>query len=228
MNRLSDRLQLIADLVKAGESVADIGTDHGYLPLYLYEKGISPHVVLGDVSRESLNKAIENGKNYNPRPKEEDFRWGDGLKILKLGEVDVIVLAGMGGELMCKILEDSIELAKQVRLILQPRNHPELLRRFLRENGFTISHEYLTRENRFIWEIIVAEAGASEKCSDLDYLYPPELLTWREELLPEYLQWKLSKEKLLLSRLHKGKDVAEEIHKHEMIINRLEEMINEI
>ena len=97
--KLSDRLQAMAEEVSFGETLADIGTDHGYLPIYLKQIGKCPHVILSDISRGSLEKALKDCNLYRPGEK-FDIREGDGLKVLKSGEVDVISIAGMGGILI--------------------------------------------------------------------------------------------------------------------------------
>ena len=97
---LTERLAAIADEIEKGESVADIGTDHGYLPMYLTKEEISPKVIMADISKGSLNKARRNCRELMPEVK-FDFRNGNGLRVIKKGEVDVIVIAGMGGNLIC-------------------------------------------------------------------------------------------------------------------------------
>ena len=105
MNKLTDRLQMLADEVQKGETMADIGTDHGFLPLYLWENGISPHVIMCDISEPSLAKAKAAAGAYQ-FGQELDFRAGDGLAVLAPGEIDAVVIAGMGGLLIRDILAD--------------------------------------------------------------------------------------------------------------------------
>lgn len=101
--KLSDRLQLIADEINIGETMADIGTDHGFLPLYLLDSGKCPHVIMADISPGSLKKAEENCQLYD-KTREYDLRLGNGIDVLADGEVDVVAIAGMGGLLICDIL----------------------------------------------------------------------------------------------------------------------------
>ncbi|MGN0702261.1 MAG: tRNA (adenine(22)-N(1))-methyltransferase [Lentihominibacter sp.] len=160
MNRLTDRLQLMADQIKQGETMADIGTDHGFLPLYLWQQGISPAVIMCDISEPSLAKAKAAAADFQ-FGSELDFRTGDGLKVLDFGEVDAIVIAGMGGLLIRDILSDNPEKTRSFsRFILQPRNNSGQLRYWLEDNGFEITSNHLVREGKFICEVIVA---ASEK-----------------------------------------------------------------
>ena len=157
---MSDRLQVIADRIEAGETMADIGTDHGFLPIYLIESGISPRVILTDVSGASLNKGEI---NFRTRLAEEDgrvdFREGNGLSVLAPGEVDVIVIAGMGGKLIRDILRDDIELTRSFgKFILQPRIRQGELRSWLLDNDFAIIREDVVREGRHISQVITAAA----------------------------------------------------------------------
>ena len=94
--KLTPRLQTIADEINPGETMADIGTDHGFLPVYLWENKISPNVIMADISAGSLAKAEENCRAFFP-DREFDLRLGNGLEILQPGEVDAVVMAGMGG-----------------------------------------------------------------------------------------------------------------------------------
>ena len=103
MIKLSDRLKSIADEIKKGETVADIGTDHGFLPVYLWENHISPHVIMTDISPASLKKAEDNCQTEYPGIK-FDLRTGDGLEPVRPAETDAVVMAGMGGLLMSEIL----------------------------------------------------------------------------------------------------------------------------
>lgn len=144
--------------------MADIGTDHGFLPVYLSENGISPHVVLADASSGSLDKARENCRKEAPDAA-FDFRLGNGLEVLSSGEVDVVVIAGMGGILIAEILAADPKKTRSFgRFILQPRNNIGRLRAYLLSHGFVIVKEQLVRERKFICEILTAEpVVASER-----------------------------------------------------------------
>lgn len=137
--------------------MADIGTDHGFLPIYLIENDISPSVIMTDVSRPSLMKGSDNLDMLGADRKRADFRVGDGISVLDSGETDVVVIAGMGGMLIRDIMSVDMEHTCSFRkYILQPRTRQGHLRKWLLENGFTIIHEDLVEEGRFIPEIITA------------------------------------------------------------------------
>ena len=123
MIKLSERLECIANRIDKGETVADIGTDHGYLPIYLWENKISPKVIMADISKGSLQKAKDNCKLSQP-DFDFDCRLGDGLEVLKPHEVDTVVMAGMGALLIIEMLEwDIIKTRTYKKFILQPRNN---------------------------------------------------------------------------------------------------------
>lgn len=205
--KLTDRLQMIADGIRAGETMADIGTDHGFLPIYLAESGICPHVIMTDISDGSLTKAEQDLRSAKTVSSSEldgrtELRLGDGLSVLKPGEVDAVVIAGMGGILMTEILGADPEKARSFgRFILQPRNNPGRLRAFLLDRGFRITREQIVRERRFLCEIITAvptekntEPGTRGKTyglnpeltAELDY--PDALLSVGEPVRTEYLR----------------------------------------
>ena len=117
MIKLTSRLKTIADEIEKGETMADIGTDHGFLPVFLWEKGICPKVVMTDVSSGSLAKARLNCQTLHPEA-DFDLRLGSGLEVLEPGEVDAVVIAGMGGILMTEILGADIEKAWSFKKII--------------------------------------------------------------------------------------------------------------
>ena len=157
--KLTARLQKIADQVTIGYRVADIGTDHGYIPIYLLKNKISPFVIAGDINKKPLKRAEDNIKNHNLSCSIE-VRLGSGLSILKLNEVDTAIIAGMGGLLISELLENSKEIAQNLKaLILQPMQAQPELRKYLANNGFIIEKDILVKEDRHIYEIIVAKSG---------------------------------------------------------------------
>ncbi|MDY3240551.1 MAG: class I SAM-dependent methyltransferase [Anaerovoracaceae bacterium] len=209
MIQLTPRLAAIANEVVPGETVADIGTDHGFLPAALWEQGISPHVILADVNEGPLNKAKENcASRYPEEP--FDFRLGDGLQVLKPGEVDVITIAGMGGILMTEILENDLEKSWSFhRLILQPRNNIGKLRHWLYDHCFSITNEQLVREGRFICEILtvvpVEKASLLSLDADsIEYQYPRRLLEFIGPLTEEYLETRLKTEEMIFESMEAG------------------------
>lgn len=135
---LSKRLKSIVDLIESNDVVADIGTDHGYIPIYLIKNNISSFVIASDINKGPINTSLKNLKEHGVENKVET-RLGPGLETISKGEVDVAVIAGMGGNLIADIIKDSYETAKDLKyLILQPAQNQEVLRKYLIENGFKI------------------------------------------------------------------------------------------
>lgn len=164
MINLSERLKKMAQRIDKGETMADIGTDHGFLPLYLLESGISPKVIMTDISEKSLEKAVDNAAScLKGRDGRAEFRTGDGLSVLGMGEVDAVVIAGMGGKLIRDIMADDITLTASFdKFILQPRIGQGILRKWLIENGFRIIADDVVREGRHIPEIITVLSPGRE------------------------------------------------------------------
>jgi len=157
--KYSQRLEIMAQEVFPKDRVIDVGSDHGYLPLLLWEKFPGSRVVVSDISPGSLNKAKENiGARLTFEQEQEwvSYRLGSGLSVVSPGEVNVAVIGGMGGVLITEILEKSLEMAKEMdRFILQPRNGQGKLRYWLSQNGFQIQREHLAKEGKFICEILI-------------------------------------------------------------------------
>lgn len=205
---LTERLMAMANQVEKGESVADIGTDHGYLPMYLFKEEISPKVIMADISKGSLNKAKQNCREMYPNEK-FDFRLGYGLKVIKRGEVDDIVIAGMGGVLISDILGKDMGKSKTFKkLILQPRTAQGRLRFWLIRKGFDIVEEQLIREGRFICEIITAVPGEPKEELKLEegpdaiqWEIPPWVAKLNTPLAKEFVQQKLDRENRILTSM---------------------------
>ena len=148
---ISNRLKTIAELVTPGYRAADIGTDHGYVPIYLLRNGISSYVIAADLSSGSLEKARENaeragfllavetGCSEGAQKRGIECRLSDGLSEICPGEVDSIILSGMGGILMDRILRTGIEVVQTAKeLIVSPHRDVDLLRAFADEYGYQI------------------------------------------------------------------------------------------
>ena len=160
MIKLSQRLACIAGKIRPGERVADVGTDHGYVPIHLYEEGISPLVILTDISAASLAKA-KGAAGACQFGGDMQFRVGSGLSVLSAGEVDAVIIAGMGGKLIRDILSEDPELTLSFhKYVFQPRTASGALRKWLLERDFRILSEDIVEEGQFLPEIITAVSPA--------------------------------------------------------------------
>ena len=155
--KLTDRLLTIANLVTKGKRVADIGTDHGYIPVYLLNKGHVDFAILADVNKGPLENA-RNEVRHNNLTDKVNLRLGSGIEVLNENEVDEVIIAGMGGILISELLEAKKSVAHNLdKLILQPMQAQDELRKYLLNNGYEILDEVLVKEDFRIYEIIVAK-----------------------------------------------------------------------
>lgn len=207
--KLSPRLSALSGFIERGESIADIGTDHAQLPIYLRQTGICSHVVLCDVKLGPISKAKENINLYAPNFK-FDLRLGDGFSVIDTGEVDSAVIAGMGGLLLINILEADIIKTKSIKkLILQPRKDKALLVKWLLTNNFDITDETLVKEGRNICEILVAIPFLDDTSKRIfvvndplwDYEISPILLNKKDPLLKEFISRKILTEKKIIKSI---------------------------
>lgn len=160
MIKLDPRLQSAAELVLPGLPLADIGTDHAYLPIYLVGSGICPSAVAADKASYPIQMAESVVRGYGLQ-EQISLRCGDGLAVLHPGEVASIVLCGMGGQLMLEILSARPEiLAQTKRLVLQPQKNIELVRYWLAEQGWQIVAESMVESKGFYYAVIAAEPGS--------------------------------------------------------------------
>ena len=193
--------------------MADIGSDHGFLPIYLYLEGISPKVIITDVSEGSLEKAKEDAKRLAPGM-DFDFRRGDGLAVIDAGEVDDVVIAGMGGELISEILEWDLDKSRSIKkYILQPRSKVGYLRCWLSAYGFKIISEKLVSERGRICEILlVSPENAALNAEILDsyesdsrltaiYDFPDMLTENPNQLTKDYLEFHFAKQRKIIEHI---------------------------
>lgn len=159
---LSPRLQCIADCVRAGTRLADVGTDHGYLPVWLLQNGRIEDAIASDIHSAPLERARATAARYDLTEKIR-FRLCAGLDGIGPDEADTVVIAGMGGETIVEILRSASAWDwNGVTLFLQPMTKAELLRLWLTENGFAISAERLVRDRGKLYPILTVRAGEAE------------------------------------------------------------------
>ena len=152
--KLSKRLLTVANMVTKGSVVADIGTDHGYLPIYLVQNNISEHVIAMDVNKGPLNKAFYNIGQLHLENK-IDIRLSDGLDNLKNNEANTVTICGMGGKLIAKILESGrSKISPNDELILSPQSEIQQFRKYLLQNDYSIVKEDMVLEDGKFYTII--------------------------------------------------------------------------
>ena len=200
MVKISNRLMTAAALVTQGYTLADVGTDHGYIPIYLLQQKKIPAAIAMDINEGPLERAKKHIALYGLQAYIQT-RLSDGVAALKPGEVEAVLIAGMGGGLVMHILKDGEKVCQSAKeLILQPQSEIEHVREFLREKGYTILAEDMVYEDgKFYPMMKVQYQGENEnaqKASEelkLSDLYGGLLLQNRHPMLKTFLE----KEKLI-------------------------------
>lgn len=161
--KLSKRLEQVAAYVPKGARLADVGSDHAYLPLFLVENGHISYAVAGEVVQGPYQSAVTNVAQAGQQETVK-VRLANGLAAIeKEDKIDTITIAGMGGRLIADILQaGSQQLSGVQRLILQPNNREDELRLWLIQNSFQIVAETILTENQKFYEIIVVEPGKAD------------------------------------------------------------------
>lgn len=159
--KLQPRLHKIAELVPKGARLADIGTDHGYLPVWLLQNKMIRSAIASDIRPMPLEHARRTAEIYGIR-ENIDFRLGGGLEVLSPDEADTIVIAGMGGEMISDILTAAAwTLTGKYTLLLQAMSKPEYLRKWLSENGYCFQKECLVWDKEMLYPVFQVTAGVA-------------------------------------------------------------------
>ena len=191
---ISKRLELVASFVPQGAILLDVGSDHAYLPIELVERGKIESAIAGEVVEGPYQSAVKNVEAHGLKEKIQ-VRLANGLVAFEeADQVSVITIAGMGGRLIARILEEGLDkLANVERLILQPNNREDDLRIWLQDNGFQIVAESILEEAGKFYEILVVETGQM-KLSASDVRFGPFL---SKEVSPVFVQkWQKEADKL--------------------------------
>lgn len=224
--KLSPRLKTIADLVPKNSIVADVGTDHGYIPIYLITNNISKKIIATDINKGPLDNAKESIEEYKLTNYIET-RLGSGLKPIEPKEIDVVIIAGMGGLLIRDILQENIKKTKTIdTLILQPMIAAEEVRIWLENNNYIILKEKLAKEDNKIYEIILAKKGHMEISDSIYYEIGPKLMENKEVYLKDLINLKIRKYENILTRVENEKSEKAKTKKDECIkkLEKLQEM----
>lgn len=229
--KLSDRLQAVASFVTPGLRVADIGTDHGYIPIYLTEQGIIPYAIAMDINKGPILRAQENIKE-NGLEKLIETRLSNGFDKLEPGEADCAVIAGMGGELIKKILDNGRNVTYELKeLVLSPHSEVWLVRKYLHNNDFKIIDEKMIVDEGKFYTIMKVIKGKDDIYSEEDYMYGKILIEKKDEVLMKYIYKEYNKVEKIFENISKnGTDNAKsriaELEKEKKmltnVINKLE------
>lgn len=217
---ISDRLKTIGEMVDNCESICDVGTDHAYLPIYLIQKGTCSKAIASDINKGPVEKAKMNIKKEGLNDR-IFCRLGGGLTTIKPFEVDGVVIAGMGGNLIRDIIEENINVFKSLKfMILQPVQNPEVLRQYVYETGYDIIDEELCFDEDKYYEIIkVKYNNKPTKVDSIYYEVSKKLIEKKHPLVGEYIRFKINKYRSILEYIDDKTESAK---------RRQEEIMNEI
>ena len=226
---LSKRLQAVADLVSEGLVVADVGTDHGYIPIYLIETKKSPKAFAMDVNKGPLLRAKEHIAEHGLETRIET-RLSDGVRALQKGECDCVVVAGMGGALTIKIMEEGKDIFRNLKeFVLQPQSDLQKVRAYLCENAYFIVEENMVLDDGKFYPMFRVINGQSEEYHAIELCYGKLLLEQKNAVLKTFLQKEKAVKELILSNLEQSfgehiearrKEIQEELEGIEYALQR--------
>ena len=219
---LTNRLRTLTEYVDKGMRVADVGCDHGYVPIYLIQENIASYALAMDINKDPLTKASNNARAHKVNDKFET-RLSNGLVELKSGEVDCVIIAGMGGKLIESILQrDAKKLQSYKRLILSPHKDIQAVREKLSELNIPIVNESMLYEDGHFYNFIIAEPEAEISNESLKFNEEKELLQFisnkygkiliisKNQVLKQQITELLPKQEALCDQL-KAKNVIDRV-----------------
>lgn len=222
--RLSKRLATVADYVPQGARLVDVGSDHAYLPLFLVEQGRIGFAVAGEVVQGPYQSALKNVEQAGQSDK-ISVRLANGLAAVEQADqISTVTIAGMGGRLIADILEAGKDkLVSVERLILQPNNREDDIRRWLVANDFQLVAEEILEENDKIYEILVAEKGKSDLTADQlrfgPYLLEEQSATFQKKWLKELDKLTYALEQVPLERQADRSAISQKIQQIQEVLH---------
>lgn len=170
------RLSTITSQIENGIGLADVGTDHGFLPVHLARHGYTGNLYASDINEGPLRTAVDNAEHAGVSGRIK-FLLCDGLRLCPPDDLDTIVIAGMGGDMICRILDEAEWcMSGKYKLILQPMTKQDILRYWLVNNGFEICRELIAEDAGALYQVITARFGGETRLTD------GELFTGKYEL----------------------------------------------
>lgn len=224
---ISNRLVTIANMIDNCESMVDVGTDHGYIPIYLCNNNKIKHAIASDINKGPIEKAKRNITDNNLTGSIE-CRLGGGLTTIKPGEVKVAVIAGMGGNLIRDIIEERYKVFKSLEYaILQPVQNPEVLRKYLYEKGIKIIEEKIVKDEGIYYEILRVKHDKDPKVLDeIIYEVGDEGISSSRNERKEFILFKIEEYEKIISRINlKSESALKRKLEIENKITKLKEMI---
>ncbi len=219
--QLSERLHKVASFVREGAIVADIGSDHAYLPVYLVQQGKVEKAIAGEVVVGPFESAVKNVKRHG-LTSSITVRLASGLAAIEESDgVDTVTIAGMGGSLIASILEEGKHsLGKVRRIITQPNIHAQAIREWATINGWMLSNEHILKEDGKIYEILVLERG-QVVYDERALLLGPILMKEKSPIFLEKWTNECAQLKDVLRSIEEAIETAEIIKKKEQLMRRI-------
>lgn len=230
--QLSKRLQKVASYIPNGAVLADIGSDHAYLPCYICLKDKTVKAIAGEINKGPFESAKKTVNSYN-LTENIDVRLGNGLEVIHPTDfVNHIVIAGMGGSLIRDILQEGeSKLLHVKRIIAQPNIDARSVRKWFLQHQFQITNEAIIEENEHIYEIIVADRVESKESSILtekELLFGPILLRNKSEIFHKKWRREWNKLQQVVTQMKQAKTPnKEKIEQFEKELMWMEEIIHE-
>ncbi len=224
MIKIDNRLKAVANQVEKTNIFADVGSDHGYLPLYLLENNLIKKAIVSELNPSPLENSRKNIRGYNLENRCE-FIISDGLKNLSGHNIEAFSICGMGGHLIKDIITNGDKVIEECKyFILQPMNNVELLRRFLYENDFKIIKEDIIKDKHFYYNILKVKKEKDDRIyDDIFFELSYDLYINKHKLFLEYLNFKIEiYEKILTKPVKNNKIMPVEDRK------KIEEKLNKI
>lgn len=213
---LSKRLQAVADLVTEGTVVADVGTDHGYIPIYLIKMQKAPRAFAMDVNEGPLKRATEH-IYANGMSDRIETRLSNGVKELLPGEAECVVIAGMGGALIIRILEEGQAVFRQLKeFVLQPQSELAKVRKYLNDHKYSVIAEDMVLEDGKFYPMMKVTNGCESAYTELELRYGRKLLQEKHPVLNKFLKKELIGKEKILENLMKESGSHIEIRRNEL------------
>ncbi|ASI34795.1 MULTISPECIES: tRNA (adenine(22)-N(1))-methyltransferase TrmK [unclassified Exiguobacterium] len=230
---LDQRLKKVVSYIPQGAVLADIGSDHAFVPCYCIQQGLVERAIAGEVNVGPM-EAAQGQVALVQLDEQIEVRLGSGLTVLTPGEVTAVTIAGMGGTLIATILEEGkAHLSGEERLILQPNVDAVDVRKWLLEHGYALLSEAIVKENGKIYEILVAEKGEEmiyAEDADIrkwELLFGPQLMREKAPAFIEKWQAEQQKRQFILEQMQRGND-SELLQEKITTIRRLIEKMEEV
>lgn len=218
---LTPRLRMIAALVPPSESVCDIGTDHGYVAIFLAKAGRAKKVIAADIKKGPLLQAEKNIALFDVSDKVET-RLSDGFAAIQQGEAQTCIIAGMGGETIASILENEKGCEN---FILQMQTGHAYLRDYLCKNGYIITEEAIAKEGRKMYTALLAKRGESSPLTLIQKEIGPYLIAERPPLFTDYIRYRMYEIESILKNISDARSAQERCEQCLYLKNEYEKLL---